>query len=463
MKLGLAIFLFAALAWGAWAQINRPNVATKNCTEAGCHAKEVDHKVMHGPTALGACDACHVPADVQKHTFTFKQEGKALCDFCHVEKKATGAVLHKPVAEGKCLSCHDPHGSSNKQLLRKNDLGSQCLDCHKDLTQKREHLHGPVGSGTCTACHSAHSADLPKLLVAQGRDLCLSCHDQTAETLKTAKSVHKPMAGDCTQCHEVHASNYPMQLKQPTLALCESCHKDTKQQIADAKFKHSAVEKNDACLNCHTPHGSAMAKLTKNELATACMKCHDKPLTTPDKRPVAAVPEVLNASLSRHGPIREGNCSGCHVLHGGQVSRLLAKPYPETFYEDFDVKKYGLCFTCHDQALVLEAKASEQTKFRNGANNLHFVHVNRAEKGRSCVACHATHASEHAVHVRDSVPYGKWQLPINFQPTQTGGSCAPGCHKEMKYDRENAVQRPGPILPATPASPSTVTRVGNPP
>jgi hypothetical protein len=98
--------------------------------------------------------------------------------------------------------------------------------------------------------------------------------------------------------------------------------------------------------------------------------------------------------------------------------------------------------------LVLQPKTTGLTRFRNGEDNLHFVHVNRPDKGRSCRACHATHASTHEAHVRDSVPYGKWELPINFKPTTTGGSCMPGCHKEAPYDREKAILRP--TLPALP-------------
>lgn len=458
------LILFAVvltLAWAAHAvdvaPIVKPNVATKNCTEAGCHAKERDHKVLHGPTALGACDACHQPADVAKHSFVLKAEGKDLCNFCHVEKKV-GPVNHKPVEEGKCLSCHNPHGSTNKLLLRKDDLGSQCLECHKDVTGKREHLHGPVASGSCTACHNSHTADHPKLLVAEGRELCLGCHEQMAASLKTAKTIHKPMEGDCNQCHEVHASNFPMQLKAAPLDLCESCHKETKAQIATAKFKHSAVEKDQACLNCHTPHGGAMAKLTKDNLGAACLTCHDKPLTTADRRPVAAVTEVMNKELSQHGPIRDGNCAGCHSLHGSQVSRLLAKPYPETFYAPFKLDDYGLCFSCHDKELVLQPKTTGLTRFRNGEENLHFLHVNRADKGRSCRACHSTHASTHEAHVRDTVPYGKWELPINFKPTATGGSCTPGCHKEAPYDRERPVVRPTAPAPAVRPTTAPVVR-----
>ncbi len=451
-RLLLFIFIVSFTTTAAAQVIERPTVGTKNCTEAKCHAQEMDHKVLHGPTSLGACDACHIPADVQKHTFALKQQGKALCDFCHVEKKAVGTHLHKPVAEGQCLSCHNPHGAATKQFLRKDTVGALCMDCHKDVTQKRQHLHGPVEAGSCMACHNAHSSDVPKLLVAEGRELCITCHDQTVAALKTAKSVHKPMAGDCQQCHEVHASNFKNQLKAEPVALCESCHKEVKQQIADAKFKHSAVSTDKACMNCHQAHSSMAVKLVKDNLPAACMTCHDKPLATADKRPVPAVLEVLNKELSQHGPIRQGNCGGCHALHGGQVTRLLAKPYPETFYEAFDINKYALCFTCHDKALVLEAKSASLTNFRNGSQNLHFLHVNNPEKGRSCRACHATHASTHEFHVRDSVTFGKWELPINFEPTKTGGSCAPGCHKEARYDRETPILRGGTPLARPPAT-----------
>jgi predicted CXXCH cytochrome family protein len=451
IRLVAIVALLLTAPW-ALAEIQRPTAPVKNCTEAGCHAKEIGYKVLHGPTALGACDVCHVPNDVQKHTFSFKQDpGKNLCSFCHVEKK-TGLVTHKPVEEGKCVGCHSPHGGSTKSLLRKDDTASLCASCHKDITQGRHQIHGPVASGSCLACHNAHRGDLPKLLVAKGRDLCLGCHDQMGKQLKLVKTVHKPVEGDCMQCHEVHASDHMMQLKQEPADLCVGCHKPVKQQMVSAKFKHSALTDGKGCLNCHMAHGSDMAKLTRDDLGKACLTCHDKPQTTADKRLVAAVPEVGNKNLSLHGPIRDGNCAGCHALHGSENSRLLAKPYSEAFYEPFALEKYSLCFQCHDKALVLTAKTTGLTNFRNGEDSLHYLHVNKAEKGRSCRACHSTHASEHPLHIRDAVPFGKWELPINFQPTKTGGSCTPGCHKEASYDRENPVKRAAPTTPPAPAT-----------
>jgi hypothetical protein len=76
--------------------------------------------------------------------------------------------------------------------------------------------------------------------------------------------------------------------------------------------------------------------------------------------------------------------------------------------------------------------------------------VNRERKGRTCRACHETHASNKAKHIRDSVPFGPggWELPIGYEKTATGGSCAPGCHSAYTYDRVSPVIYPEPDKPA---------------
>ena len=63
--------------------------------------------------------------------------------------------------------------------------------------------------------------------------------------------------------------------------------------------------------------------------------------------------------------------------------------------------------------------------------------MNRDKKGRTCRACHETHASSNPKHIRDSVPFGKggWSLPIKFEKRPSGGSCAPGATSRSAYDR----------------------------
>jgi len=76
-------------------------------------------------------------------------------------------------------------------------------------------------------------------------------------------------------------------------------------------------------------------------------------------------------------------------------------------------------------------ETDEATGFRNGERNLHWVHVNKKTKGRTCRTCHEVHASKRPRLVAESVPFGKrgWRLPLNFEKTETGGSCQPGCHR----------------------------------
>lgn len=423
----------------------RPTERTKDCTAGGCHVAVKQFKQQHGPVAVGACDACHNYADEKQHTFVLREAKETLCTFCHIGGGGpAGTVTHKPFADGQCLSCHNPHGGASRMLLRKEEMASLCADCHGDVTKHRKYLHGPVASGSCSACHNSHRAPFPKLLAAKGRDLCLGCHDQMGQQMKLVKAIHKPVEGECSQCHEIHASDHKMHLKQAPADLCGSCHEPIKKLVAEATFKHSAATTGEACLSCHTAHGSDLSKLMKSAPAKACLSCHDKAIAVSKDRTIPAVATIADTKQNKHGPIRDGDCSGCHMPHGGPVSRLLSKPYPETFYQSFDLEKYGLCFSCHDKQLALLEKTKGLTGFRNGEQNLHYLHVNKTDKGRNCRACHNTHTSTLPVHLRETVPFGKWEMPINFKTTSTGGSCKPGCHEEYAYDRERPVPAAAP-------------------
>jgi predicted CXXCH cytochrome family protein len=162
--------------------------------------------------------------------------------------------------------------------------------------------------------------------------------------------------------------------------------------------------------------------------------------------------------MFKHGPIADGNCAGCHQPHGSDNTRLLQKSYPESFYKGFNTKDYDLCFSCHDKQLATLEQTANLTNFRNGERNLHFVHVNKSDRGRSCRACHEVHASAQPLHIRESVPYGSWKMPINYKRTESGGSCAPGCHKQFGYDRVNPVSNDTDANPGgTPTTPAPTT------
>ncbi|MBL9031508.1 MAG: hypothetical protein JNM80_07345 [Phycisphaerae bacterium] len=151
----------------------RPSARTSDCTASGCHASQMNHAFLHGPTAVQACDACHQYADVAKHTFDMKRTGRELCALCHIDKAGPeGRVVHEPVAKGDCTSCHDPHGGAARTLLKKDPVRTLCMDCHKDVL-KGAHAHGP-GATDCLACHKAHASDHERLLPRRSGS-CASC------------------------------------------------------------------------------------------------------------------------------------------------------------------------------------------------------------------------------------------------------------------------------------------------
>ncbi len=134
------------------------------------------------------------------------------------------------------------------------------------------------------------------------------------------------------------------------------------------------------------------------------------------------------------------NCSACHNPHGGAIYRLLTEAYPAGPYAPFDVESYALCFGCHDVEMVEEERDDEVTEFRNGDLNLHYVHVNREDKGCTCGTCHDAHAGTGPKHIADPMAFGQQAILTKYEATATGGSCLSSCHAMWAYDRIHPVK-----------------------
>lgn len=407
--------------------------AKTSCVTSNCHAKMGKEKYVHGPVAVNDCIICH--KETGKHKFAAIKDTASLCYSCH-DKVDTKKAVHKPVKEGNCTKCHSPHQSPNKFMLV-SDGANLCFMCHPKNLAAGKFLHGPVAVGECTACHGAHQSDFPKLLQAQANDVCFTCHTDKKSDLEKKKVVHKPVRENCVSCHNPHASDYTFQLKNDSAAaLCYDCHKGIKERVAKNKVPHKALNLKKGCLECHNAHATNFPRLLDNEPMNACFNCHDKEYGA-GKTAVANIKQVVDAGKFKHGPIREKDCSACHDPHGSDFFRILRNYFPPLFYAPFNAANYELCFSCHQKTLVQDSKTTTLTGFRNGDRNLHFVHVNKADKGRTCRACHEAHANNNPGHIRDAVPFGGWKIPINYKRMSDGGSCAPGCHAEFTYNRKN--------------------------
>jgi predicted CXXCH cytochrome family protein len=411
--------------------------AQSNCTSADCHEDLLRFTYRHAPLQDHHCDACHQP-EQPEHRFPLRRTGTELCTFCHLvigEKKH----LHDVIRSDGCLPCHDPHGSNTKFLLTAPGVELTCRECH-DIERKAR-LHGPFASGECTACHQPHESDNEFLLLGgEGRAHCLFCHPTTAEQLREAAIIHQPLEDGCTGCHEAHSSDYAALLTQPLEELCFDCHVEIEDEVTRATTPHGAVVDGRGCVNCHDPHVGERPDLLADELQALCLGCHSEAQVARDGRTIPDMRPVLLERKSLHGPVRTGQCDTCHEAHGSPYARLLRWAYTPAFYTPFDPAKYATCFECHNSAAITNERTETDTNFRDGDRNLHYVHVNRAEKGRTCQTCHEIHGSDLPHHMASAVPFegGEWSMPIGFRQTETGGSCSPGCHQPEEYRRQPA-------------------------
>jgi predicted CXXCH cytochrome family protein len=352
--------------------------------------------------AAGTCVSCH--ATVTKHTAVHPKVAE--CESCHVPKTRDAHAFD----DKKCSVCH--------QMVKKND----------------KFVHGPVAAGECLACHDPHGSDEPAQVRVFGSDLCQKCHVDMKARLAEKRFTHAPVKEDCATCHNPHASPSKYQIRNDSAEQCLACHKTLRKELVTARVQHEAVSVDRECVNCHDPHASDLDKQLKGTSMTLCLSCHDKEQDAPGGK-VQNVKGWLDTHKDLHGPIRQQDCVGCHLPHDSEHFRLLRKDYPEKFYSPYDPKNYELCFTCHEPDLAKVERTATVTGFRDGDLNLHFLHVNRTEKGRTCRACHEAHSSTEPKHLRETVPFGDWQMPVGYTPTSDGGRCAPGCHLPKTYSR----------------------------
>jgi predicted CXXCH cytochrome family protein len=206
----------------------------------------------------------------------------------------------------------------------------------------------------------------------------------------------------------------------PKSCVSASCHA----AILKKPLVHAAVTEEN-CQDCHRPVRDAMPfvsgakhKFEKIKVPQVCVDCHEAP-----------------KAKHVHSPVADGDCMTCHAPHASENPKLLNKSYAAGWYGEPASKAYALCFDCHDESVLREKETTEATAFRNGKKNLHVEHVLAQPRGRSCSACHDAHAAEGPKLIAPTVPFFGFQVPINFKPTGTGGSCLPACHELKAYER----------------------------
>jgi len=275
----------------------------------------------------------------------------------------------------------------------------------------------------------------PTVEVTRSQPTCLECH----EDLLAGSVRHEALSGSCEDCHESTGAEHPasgikgFKLIDPVPGICFYCH-DTYESKA---YVHLPVEKG-ACLDCHAVHSAGEAHLLIKPPKDLCLGCHNKPYAT-DSTYTASIGKLISTGKTVHAPLEDGDCLTCHMPHESENFALLADKYPDGPYTTASPDNFAICFLCHDSQIIEAAETDWATNFRNGNKNMHFLHINGNE-GRNCDLCHNVHAAPNNFLIEDEVRFGHWNMRLNFEPSESGGSCWPGCHGKAAYDRNPGTQ-----------------------
>jgi predicted CXXCH cytochrome family protein len=361
-----------------------------------CHNEKNSAEIkgqVHKP-AVRDCLACHDPHVSENKNQLLKatsgEQKDNLCLSCHTTglKVSPKGSRHAALDMG-CETCHLTHktGERGKQEFDYHltkAAPALCLDCHdpKDENLQKAHQNQPFATANCTSCHNPHQSDSPKLMQAflhppfadkscdmchapakdgkvaltqpDAKTLCVTCHDDKAKLIETAKVQHPGAMGDCTDCHSPHAGKTPGLPKTDAVNICLGCHSDQQEQAKKAVLHQPVFTQ--GCATCHAPHGGDQPKLLRAPGNALCLECHG-----PD-----SVPKELKAE---------------HMLaiFNGTVK------LPDNYYQKNRVPvlplKYGL---------------GHPVQYHPVSDVMDPTNITRVKMPLSCLTCHQPHSSTKA-------------------------------------------------------------------
>ncbi len=329
------------------------------CHKIGVNVPEKGSR--HAALDMG-CDTCHTTHKVgeagkAEFDFHLNKPAPALCLDCHDAKSADLQKAHhdQPFATADCTTCHDPHQSESAKLIR-------------------QFTHPPFADRSCEMCHAAPKDGKVVLAQADVKSLCVTCHDEKAKEIESAKVQHPGAAGDCTDCHNPHASRQPGLPKTNGVEICLTCHADQAEQGKKAVL-HQPVFK-QACATCHEPHGSANAKLLRAEGNALCLECHG-PDSKPQKVESAHLVTIFKGKVRLPEDYFPKNRVAVLPLKYGLGHPVQGHPTTD-LVDPKDMTKVTVpmsCLTCHQP----HSSAQSGLLVKDQASNMAF-----------CSTCHKT-------------------------------------------------------------------------
>jgi predicted CXXCH cytochrome family protein len=318
----------------------------------------------HAALDMG-CDTCHITHKTgaeltPENRFHLTKSPPALCLDCHDAKDADLQKAHnnQPFATADCLQCHDPHQSASPKLMNK-------------------FMHPPFEAKSCEICHAPAKDGKVVLTQADAKSVCVTCHDDKAKQIDSAKVPHPGAMGDCTDCHSPHASNQPGLPKTDAVSICTACHTD----IDDLRKKpvHHQPAFVQGCATCHTPHGGDNDHLLRAKGNALCLECHG-PDSAPQRDDAEHLLTIFNGTVKLPDDYYKKNKVTILPLRFGLGHPVEYHPVSDVMdpTNQSKVKTPLSCLSCHQP----HASAQADLLVNDQQNNMAFCdtcHKNRLD------------------------------------------------------------------------------------
>ena len=333
-----------------------------SCHQTGVHVS--DKGSRHAALEMG-CDTCHIThktgADpTPENLFHLTKSPPALCLDCHDAKDADLQKSHRgqPFATANCMECHDPHQSDSPKLMRK-------------------FMHPPFADRSCEICHAPAKDGKVVLTQADAKSICVTCHDDKAKLIDSAKVPHPGAMGDCTDCHSPHAASQPGLPKTDAVSICLGCHSDIDE--LRKKSVHHQPAFTQGCATCHTPHGGDNDHLLRARGNALCLECHS-PDSAPQKLESEHLLTIFNGTVKLPDDYYVKNKVPILPLRFGLGHPVADHPVSDVMDPTniTKVKTPLSCLTCHQP----HASAQADLLVNDQVNNMAFCdscHKNRLD------------------------------------------------------------------------------------
>ncbi|HAX49165.1 MAG TPA: cytochrome c3 family protein [Ignavibacteria bacterium] len=350
----------------------------------------------------------------------FKKQSTDVCLSCHEDKDLSMDKGGKKISlfvngEGykksvhNIAECEDCHENYNPDELPHSKTQSEvnCISCHKESKPVETNVHAKV---KCYECHTKHDIKPAKEFAKEQTKSCLSCHKQK-NIQHYSQSVHAKNNVTCESCHQGGHSVKKIS-KQEVASTCGKCHGDHQKDFKNSIHSQVLNKGNkDAptCTDCHGSHKIIRGKISVE--SQTCLDCHldEKKFPGDGKGSAKFVQHYktsIHAAVEKDGLLEAAGCVDCH---GNHVIDSPDNPKASTNR----ARLMETCGKCHKETVANFRKSKHGQELAKGNKD-----------APTCTDCHGEHDIQSTL------------LSNDFSKINLTDKCL-SCHKDGKIPHKN--------------------------